>query len=150
MRRSSSMASKRETTPSKIIRIKTNTGTIAQVLSLAKKSRSGLIVLEIRKIVPKTSVMLRILLPMTLAMAICGFPSALAAILAAISGRLVPNAISVAPMINSEILNFIAIRSLSLTSRSAPQISAAIAMTKMTKFILLFLLVFCTDDQAFG
>ncbi len=55
------------------------------------------------KIMANTKVILKILLPIAFAMEISGFPPTLAAILAAISGRLVPNAIMVAPMTNSEI-----------------------------------------------
>jgi len=68
-------------------------------------------------------------------MAMSGLWFRLAAILAAISGRDVPKAISVAPMMNSGILNLRAIRSLWLMISSAPQMSTPIAMTKMTKFI---------------
>jgi hypothetical protein len=92
-------------TPSSIIKINTSTGTSAQVLSLAKKSLLGLIFVAMRKTVAKTSVILSTLLPITLAMAISGLLLRLAEILAAISGKEVPRAISVAPMINSGMLN---------------------------------------------
>ena len=105
-------ASKELIIPSILINKKSIIGTNAHVVSLAKKSLSGVMFLVSRKIVPSTKVILKILLPMALAKAISGFPLKLAETLAAISGRLVPSAIMVAPITNSDMLKRSAILSL--------------------------------------
>ena len=78
-------------------------GIITQALSLEKRSLSGFIDFAIIKTTPKTKVILNITLPTTLETAISLFPCADATIEAAISGRDVPKATSVAPITKCEI-----------------------------------------------
>ena len=112
MRANSSIASKELIVPSILISKNSIIGINAHVVSFAKKSLFGLIFLVTIKITPKTKVILKMLLPIAFANAISGFPETLADTLAAISGRLVPSAMIVAPITNSDILKCSAILSL--------------------------------------
>ncbi len=111
-------------TPSMTIKINKSTGKSAQLLSLAKKSRSGFTLLATKNTKASTSDILKILLPMTLATAISGLPWRFAVIEAAISGKDVPSATRVAPITYSEIPNLLAMRPLWVISRSEPHIKA--------------------------
>jgi len=90
--------------PSRIISGNIMAGKRSHALSLKKRSLDGAIFCAIKNTRPSTSAIFIMLEPSTLATAISLCPLMLAAMLAAISGRLVPSAMRVAPIMNSLIL----------------------------------------------